>query len=112
MKTLVVLWTDNDKIKAENMVFMYTINSKLREWWKDIIFIIWGSSTKLAFEDEDIQNMLKKMIDIGIDVKACKACADNLGATDKLIEMGIDVDYMGVSLTEFINDSKYKLLTL
>jgi hypothetical protein len=33
---LVVLWTSDDKEVAFKMVFMYTLNAKLRGWWNDV----------------------------------------------------------------------------
>lgn len=39
---LVVLWTSGDREVALKMVFMYTLNSKLKGWWKDVTLIVWG----------------------------------------------------------------------
>ena len=52
---LVVIWSSGDREVAEKMVFMYTLNSKLRQWWKEVTFIIWGPSAKLISEDIELQ---------------------------------------------------------
>lgn len=99
---LVVVWTSGDKEVAVKMVYMYTYNAKKNGWWKDITFVIWGPSSKLLSEDPDLQDYLNKMKEEGIVVEACKACADMYGVSDKLSELGIDVKYMGTTLTDYI----------
>ncbi len=99
---LVVVWTSGDKEVAVKMVYMYTYNAKKNGWWKDITFVIWGPSSKLLSEDIDLQDYLNKMKEEGIVVEACKACADMYGVSDKLSELGIDVKYMGTTLTDYI----------
>ena len=59
---LVVLWTSGDKEVAIKMVYMYTYNAKKNGWWNDITFIIWGPSSKLLAEDQELQDYLKKEV--------------------------------------------------
>lgn len=108
---LAVLWTSGDREVAIKMVFMYTFNAKKRGWWKDIQFIVWGPSAKLLSEDKEIQDQIKKMKDIGVEVVACKACADSYNVSDKLIKLGVDVKYMGVPLTELLKSENWKVVT-
>lgn len=99
---LVVIWTSGDREVALKMVFMYTYNAKLRGWWDDIIFIVWGPSEKLLAEDKELQNYLKKMLETEIVVEACKACSDMYGVSDQLEKLGVDVKFMGVPLTDYL----------
>ncbi|MDH8678223.1 DsrE family protein [Fusibacter bizertensis] len=108
---LVVLWTSSDRDVAEKMVFMYTLNSKLRKWWSEVTLIVWGPSSKLLSEDQALQDQVVKMIEIGVEVVACKACADQYGVSDHLSELGIDVKYMGQPLTAYLKQGT-KLITL
>ncbi len=108
---LIVVWTSGDKDVAEKMVFMYTLNAKLRGWWDNICFIIWGPSSKLLSEDKDLQEQIIKFQKEGIKVEACQACADQYGVSDKLRELGIEVKYMGEPLTEYIKSDKDKVIT-
>ena len=50
------------------------------------------------------------MKEIGIEMLACKACADSYGVSPDLEKLGIDVKYMGVPLTDYIKEGK-KVLT-
>ncbi len=107
---LVVLWTSGDREVALKMVFMYTLNAKRNEWWKDVTFIVWGPSAKLVSEDKEIQEGIKGMKEQGIVLEACKACSDMYGVTEDLTGLGVDVKWMGVPLTEYIKGN-YKVLT-
>ena len=111
MSKLNVLWTTDNYETAANMIYMYTTNSKLNHWWDEVQVIIWGASAKLVAEDERIQESVRQMIHLGIDVIACKGCSDNLGVSDKLVKLGVDVKYYGVGLTEILQGDE-KLITI
>src|SRR5210317_2654200 len=89
MDKLVVVWTSGDKEVAEKMVFMYTFNAKKYEWWDDITLLVWGPSAKLLTEDKELQDYVKAMLDIGINVLACKGCADMYEISDELEQIGV-----------------------
>jgi len=99
---LLVVWTSGDRDVALNMVFMYTYNAKKNSWWENIRFLIWGPSSKLLSEDKELQQELQKMKEVGIEILACKACADRYGVSEALQGLGIEVKYMGVGLTEML----------
>jgi hypothetical protein len=101
---LVVLWTSGDREVALKMVFMYTLNAKLRGWWKDVTLIVWGPSTKLLSEDKDLQNYISTIKDSGVELQACKACTDEYGVTEALEKLGIEVIYMGEPLTAYLKE--------
>ncbi len=62
-------------------------------------------------EQHQIQAEVLEMINHGISIEACKACSDNLGVTDKLTELGVNVRYMGEALTDYIKSGE-KILTI
>ena len=99
---LLVVWTSSDRDVAEKMVFMYTYNAKKNGWWDEVRFLIWGPSSKLLSMDSDLQNYLAKMKETGVELLACKACADMYDVTGKLEKLGVDVKYMGVPLTDML----------
>jgi hypothetical protein len=108
---LYVLWTNDNPLTAEKMVFMYTINSLLQGWWENVTLIVWGAPTKLVSESADIQKLVKKALDAGVRISACKACADQLGVTATLENLNIDVKYWGKPLTELLKADE-TLLTI
>ena len=99
---LLIIWTSGDRDVALKTVFMYTYNAKLKGWWDDVQLLVWGPSSKLLSVDMELQEYIKKMKDTGVILTACKACADQYDVSNKLEEMGIDVKYMGVPLTEML----------
>ena len=107
---LVIIWTSGDRDVALKMVFMYTYNAKKYGWWDDITLVVWGPSAKLVSEDTELQEYLAEMTKQGVVLKACKACSDQYEVSDKLQELGIDVKYMGVELTDYIKEGR-KILT-
>ncbi len=108
---LVILWTSGDPITAEKMVFMYALNALKHAWWKEVTILIWGASTALVKDSEKVGEMLAGLVEHGVDVCACKACADSLEATETLEALGVNVKYTGETLTEYLK-LDYKILTV
>jgi hypothetical protein len=108
---LFILWTSGEKLTFDEMVFMYAYNSMKHQWWKEITLIIWGAATDLAGKDSQVQHKLKKMQDVGIEISACKACADDLKYTETLENIGVEVKYWGTPLTEILK-SGARLITI
>ncbi|MBA7592025.1 hypothetical protein ES708_34197 [subsurface metagenome] len=50
------------------------------------------------------------MKEVGVELLACKACADMYGVSDDLEKLGLEVGYMGVPLTEMVK-SGWKTMT-
>ena len=99
---LVILWTSGDREVALNMVFMYALNSKKFGWWDRVRLVIWGPSASLAASDYEIQGELGRMKEAGVELLACRACADMYGVAHDLSELGVEVTYMGEPLTEML----------
>jgi len=99
---LLILWTSGDKEVAQKMVHMYAYSAKKNGWWKDLRFVVWGPSSLLLSKDKDLQDSIRKMMEVGVEVFACKACADMYGVSDELKDIGINVKYMGKDLTDWL----------
>lgn len=108
---LYILWTNSDPVTADKMVFMYALNGLKHGWWEEVTVIIWGSPAKFVGENADIQSKIKELLAAGVKFSACKACSDQLGVTDKLESLGIEVKYWGQPLTELIKSGRF-LLTI
>ena len=109
--TLYILWTNADFITSEKMVFMYATNSMLYSWWENVTVIIWGAPAKLVAENAIIQERVRLAQQAGVFFSACIACADQLGVSDKLRELGIEVKGWGTGLTELIKEGEH-LITI
>ncbi len=99
---LLIVWTSGDREVALKMVFMYTFNAKKRGWWDEIRLLIWGPSSRLLAADKELQQEIGKMKEAGVELLACKACSDLYEVSADLEQLGIEVKYMGVPLTEML----------
>lgn len=107
---LVSLWTSGDPDVAEKVCFMYTHNAKKMGWFDNVNLIVWGPSAHLLANNTSLQNQVLAMMNDGVVVEACKACADSYGVTSKLTSLGVTVKYMGMPLTNMLKQNK-KVLT-
>ena len=108
-KHLYMLWTNDNKLTAEKMVFMYSVNSLIHGWWEKVTVIVWGATAKLVAEDKEIQAMVQDAQEKGVHITACKACADQLGVTDQINALGIEVKYWGAPLTDALKQEETML---
>ena len=111
MDELFILWTNNDEITFDKMVAMYARNSKIEHWWEEITIIIWGSTAILAAESDLVAQRIQELLQVGVKISACKACTDQLGVSEKLGKLGIEIKYWGEGLTEILKQNK-KLITI
>lgn len=100
--SLVVIWSSGDREVAKKMVFMYTKNSRIKDWWGKVRLVVWGPSAQLLATDLELQEELEDLKAAGVELLACKACTDLYGVTDKIEALGIQVIYMGAPLTEML----------
>ena len=107
---LAVLWTSGDRDVALNVAFMYTGAASRQDWFDEVLLIVWGPSARLLAEDPALQTRVAAMQDEGVDVVACRACADGYGVTPVLEGLGIEVKFMGQPLTEMLR-MDWKILT-
>lgn len=106
---LYILWTNSDPVTADKMVFMYARNGIVKKWWKKITVVIWGSTARLAGENPAVQAKIKELAAAGVQFSACKACADELGVSEALMSLGIEVKYWGQPLTDVIKSGQFLL---
>jgi len=110
-KKLFILWTNSDEILFEKMVLMYAKNSLLKKWWDDVTVIIWGSTAKLTANSIIVKAGILELVKTGVTVSACKACSDQLGVSEKLLELGIELKYWGEPLSMILQNDQ-KLITI
>jgi len=107
---LAVVWTSDDPNVANRVCLMYTHAARNQKWFDQVELVVWGPSAKLLSEDKELQKKVKAMMDDGVIVEACIACANAYGVSDDLRELGITVKGMGKPLTDFLQKG-WKVLT-
>ena len=81
--SLVVLWTSGDKEVALNMVFMYTLNFKLKNGELCLSDYL-GSFFKVISEEKDLQDEIQKMKNAGATWKLAKPVQTNMESRSTL----------------------------
>jgi len=107
---LVVLWVSGDKEVAELSCLMYTQAAMRKNWFDEVILLIWGPSAGLLAADSDLQEKVVAMQEDGVIIEACKTCTNMLGVTEELEDLGIDVKSLGEPLTRYLKEG-YRVLT-
>ena len=92
-----------DDLVAELLEYGYTHD--------DLMKVKRPRLAKLVAENERIQELIAEALENGIYVTACKACADQLGVSEVLEAHGIDVQYLGIALTNVLKNGE-KLITI
>lgn len=107
---LCVVWHSADPETAESVAFMYPWNAKVKGWFKEVTFVIWGPSAKTLAESPSLQAQLRQMMEAGLKVQACVACARMFGVEGELADLGIDVRPMGEPLSQMLKQG-WKVIT-
>jgi hypothetical protein len=107
-----IVWTSGDREVALKMVFMYAYNCQKRGWMDQVRLLVWGPSAKLLTEDEELQENLKGLKEVGVELYACKGCADLYGVSDALTALGVTVQYTGTMLADAQKDDDWHVLTI
>jgi hypothetical protein len=108
---LAVVWTSGDPDVAHRMVFMYVHASQNQKWFDENLVIVWGPSSRLLAENEELQAEVREMMKDGVKFQACIVCANMYGVAEKLRDMGIEVKGMGKPLTELLQDDGWDVMT-
>lgn len=111
MKLLLVWKSDND-IDINNFITPFAFNTNKHNWMENVEVLIWGASAHKIKEDKNAQEKVTKLVEAGINVLACKFCADQCEASDILESLGVTVKYTGTFLAEKLNDPNYRVLTI
>ena len=99
-----VLLSSGDREVALEVGLVYLLNAAKKKWLDEVKLIIFGPSEKLAAYDAEVQEKLKELQEAGIEVMACKWCADRMNITDKLEAAGIPVVYVGSIISGLLKD--------
>lgn len=91
------------------MTLMYSYNCKKYSWMDTVRLLVWGPSAKLLAEDTVLQAKVKELKEIGVELYACKSCADIYCISHKLTQIGITVIYTGKMLAELQKNGWYVL---
>ena len=99
-----VLLSSGDREVALEVGLIYPLNAAKNKWLDEVKVIIFGPSEKLAAYDSQVQEKLKELQETGIEIMACKWCADRMNITGILEKAGIRVVYVGTIISQLLRD--------
>jgi hypothetical protein len=110
-RNLFIILASGDPDAALNMAFMYAGNSLRKGWWDTVRLIVWGPSAKTVAQDQRVKAALPDLVSAGVELWACKRCADEYGVSGTLEKLGLDVFHVGEATSEMLQ-SGWKSLTV
>jgi hypothetical protein len=102
-KVLVIL-ASGDREVALEVGLVYPLNAIKNRWMDEVKLIIFGPSEKIAAHDMEVRGRLDELRKAGIEVMACKWCADRMKITAALEDAGIKVVYVGAIISQMLRD--------
>ena len=89
-----------DREVALEVGLVYPLNAAKKGWMDEVKVIFFGPSEKVVASDAEVQARVKEILEQGVEVLACKWCADRMGITEKQEAAGIK----GVDVGSIISD--------
>jgi len=100
-KALVIISTG--EVEKALTGLMWARNGLRFGWMEDIRVIFFGPAQKLLLEDERVRKMAQEIAE-GEKPIFCKYISDQEGNSEKIEELGMDVQYVGTIISDFIKD--------
>ena len=110
MDKLLIIWSTSEIEVAKKMVLLYSSVILPRGYWDQAHLMIWGPSAKLLADNEELQAMVAKVKETGVQLSVCVVCSDDYGVTKQLEEMGVEAIHTGEFLTEALK-TDWKVIT-
>ncbi len=111
-ENLLIVWTNGDIEVANKFPLLYSSVILDRGYWKTAHLMLWGPSIKLAKDNIQIQEQLKKIQKTGVKMSACIVCVEDYDATSILNELNIEITHTGELLTTALKDETYSVMTI
>ncbi len=111
-ENLLIVWTNGDIEVANKFPLLYSSVILDRGYWKTAHLMLWGPSIKLAKDNIQIQEQLKKIQKTGVKMSACVVCVEDYDATSILNELNIEITHTGELLTLALKDETYSVMTI
>ncbi len=107
MNKLLIVWSTAEIEVAKKMVLHYGNVILLQGYWDKAYIMIWG---KLLAENEELQKMVAKVKEVGVELFCCVVGSDEYGVREKLVSMDVDMTHTGEILTSSLQND-WKVIT-
>jgi len=107
---LLIIWSTEEIEVAKKMVLLYGSVILPRGYWDKAHLMIWGPSTRVLAENDELQEMLVTVQKSGVETSTCVVCSDDYGVSEKLESLGVKTMHTGELLTEALQND-WKVIT-
>ncbi len=97
MSSKIVIMLVSSNIEKMKIGLLYGTNAKKNGWIDDVKFMLLGKSEKTILDNPDLLKLLNTN-----GAVACKFVAEEEKITEKLIDKGMKVEYVGEMLSNYI----------
>jgi hypothetical protein len=99
-----VILSNTDREVALEAGLLYPMYAAKNKWMDEVKVFIFGPSEKLAAYDNEVRDRIAEIKKAGVEVLACKYCADRMNITPQLEKAGIEVVYIGPVISQLLKD--------
>ena len=100
-KLLVIIATGENEKALTGL--MYASRTLAEGWMDEVKVVFFGPSERLLVEDDFIAKTAKELSATEKPI-ACKFISDRDGISEKIEALGVNVDYVGTIISDFIKD--------
>ena len=100
---LLVIISSSDVFKARTGI-VYATNALKHGWIDDLRLVVFGPAEQVLLQDAGLQEALHEFMEQNQQVAACKAISDMTGASEGLIRMGLQVQYIGELVSNLVKE--------
>ena len=107
---LLIVWSTEEVEVAKKMILLYGSVIIPRGYWDEAHLMIWGPSARILAKEPELQQMLQKVQESGVECSACVVCSDDYGVSEKLESLGVTTEHTGERLTHALQND-WKVIT-
>ncbi len=102
-KILVIITSGKNEIEKAMAGMSFAFNAKVKGYLDDIRIMFFGPSEDLVVSDnQEVKEMVKKLREAGVFMVACKNISDRIQVTEKILSLGINVEYVGKIIADYV----------
>lgn len=83
---------------------MYALNAMKHGWLEDVKLVLFGPAEQLFLEDPDFQDLVRQFMELAKTPLACRYLSDREGTSERLRDLGLDVQFVGAPISEAIRE--------
>ncbi|MBE0567918.1 MAG: hypothetical protein IH621_18335 [Krumholzibacteria bacterium] len=83
---------------------MYALNAMKHGWLADVKLVLFGPAELLFLDDPEFQDLVIQFMHVAKTPLACRYLSDRQGSSERLRDLGLDVQFVGAPISEAIRE--------